>query len=191
MTVAAKLVLFGVVLVGSTATGRPVLSQVGSQCNAIEEEEGNDAYNRQVCSGVYAMAAGHYDDAIRSFEDALEMHLFEYPNFALLPRLALAYWNAGRAEEALIALEKAELSLRVLVGIYRCHERADDSHWILITSSGGPVLGEYVEETTRRMCGAAYADMYEFDESRPWKSFEANGRLVAHFLNIKMIIRGK
>lgn len=179
-------------LLGSTVlVPRTAEAQSAPDCDAVELVQGNDAYNELVCRGIRSMATGQHPNAVRDFERALAVDLFEYPNFALFPRLAMAYWRAGRAPEATAALEKARLSLHVLVGIYRCRERQPDSKWVLVTVAGDAVSHEFADEITARMCGAAYSDMYTFDESRPLESFAKNGKLVSHYLHIREIIGGR
>jgi tetratricopeptide (TPR) repeat protein len=172
----------------SATTCRTAAAQVGPQCGAIELIQTEDQYNRLVCDGIRAMADGNQSQAVDSFEKALGIQLFEYPNFVLLPRLALAYWSAGRVEDAYATLEKARLTLLVLVGIYRCQERESDWTYQLVDASGQLVRERYAEEINSLMCGAAYVDIYALDEWRSLESFVVDGQLVDHYLRIRAII---
>lgn len=84
-------------------------------CDAIELG-GAPTYDEWVCDGIAAMERKDFAQAIRLFEQAMEVPLFEWPNYMLFPRLALVYHYAGQRQKARETLEKAELRSRLSRG---------------------------------------------------------------------------
>lgn len=134
-------------------------------CGAMEQAEGNPEYNRLVCEGLRQMERGHFAEATQTFEAAMKIPLFEFPNFALFSRLALAYLRAGDNTAARDALKKAELSLSVLIGATRCEET--EKGFRLIKRGDIAVSANQDKEVTRRMCGAAYEYIYAHMHNAP------------------------
>ena len=70
--------------------GHQALASVSTvpACHALELSQVNETYNGLVCKGVSAMSNSDYKSAAEYFEQAMNIHLFEFPNFELFPRLA-------------------------------------------------------------------------------------------------------
>lgn len=162
-----------------------------TQCDAPELVAGNAHYNELVCHAVDLVRRQDYANAVEVLEGAMRMTLYDSPNFRLYPLLALAYWRGGDSVRAKENLEKARLSVLVLTGVYRCEESR--SGGLLLGSYGKTVGDRRAVEVSRRMCGAAYEDLYRFTPvlELEWeRSFElawlkglvAKARLIERYL---------
>jgi len=119
-------------------------------------------------------------EAADRFEKALELHLFEQPNYKLLSRLALARFRAGDHVRANIAMESAELALSVLAGVVRCIETKEGFE--LIKASGRHISSSQRDAVRARMCGAAYDGYYV----RPkLETFLRDADLIRYFFEVK------
>lgn len=134
-------------------------TEAAIDCDVPEVIEGHHDYNKFVCIGVEQVQEQKYEKAIKSFEAALALHLFETPNFELFPQLAWAYFKAGDLKKAEDNLEKAELSLSVFTGILECGE--SEGGFYLHDQNGVRRTGKINDEVTAIMCGAAYDYIYE------------------------------
>lgn len=149
-------------------------------CDATELVERNDNYNHLVCDGIELYKAKHYRDASVAFEAALREPLFEYPNYKVLPILALAYSRAGDMSKAISTLRKAELSLSILIGSLRCVE----------TKTGFDLIGEPSEllqykersEVIKNMCGAEYEYVYK---QRSLYGYLRDSKLIEAYFSAK------
>ena len=84
---------------------------------------GNKIYNDLVCQAVKDFEQENYRASIRRLEEAGRLILFEFPNFKILPLLALSYHRAGEKKKALKTLEQARVSLLIANGeITGCRE---------------------------------------------------------------------
>jgi len=153
-------------------------------CEAAEIVEGNLAYNRLVCEGARQMEQRRYAEAAKTFEMAMKIPLFEFPNFALFPRLALAFFKAGDREKAKDALQKAEISLSVLIGKMHCKEEEQDFRLVNQEGVSVAVHGEAISE---RMCGAAYEYIYT---QRSFEIVLSDAKLIALYFEVKQEIEG-
>lgn len=149
-------------------------------CVAIELSSGSPEYNRILCEGLERMQQKRYGDAVLAFESAMEVPLFEVPNFALYPRLALAHYSAGNYDKARDNLSKAELALSVLIQSIRCEEK--DDGFRLIKRDGTEVNSQFESEISKRMCGAAYESYYT---ERTFDSTLRDAKLIELFYRIK------
>lgn len=129
-------------------------------CDTHELQQGEVAYNRLVCDGLSAYDRGQYWVAIEAFEIALNERLFEYPNFELLPRLALAYHLVGETEKAQETIALAELTFSIFFGVIRCREE-DNNYWLAMDWSGEAFEHPLAERAINRMCGAILEPIYE------------------------------
>lgn len=178
-------------LVYATGTSVGVGAAQQASCNALElVEPGGPRYNALVCQGVESMDRNEYENAIRWFEDAMSIRLPDVPNFKLFPRLALAYWRSGKQDKALENLEKARLSLLMLIGTYKC--QSTPNSFLLVDPLGDVVDGPQVADIRRRMCGAAYENYYGYTEG-PFDDqlldrFLGDARLVENYLVIARTI---
>ncbi len=170
-----------VAFVVSTATG--AMAQAGSLNCSAPELLGDPRYDQLVCVGIEKMAAGDFEAAIDSFEHALQLRLFEVPNSLLFPRLALAYWKAGRVQEARETIEKARLSVEILAGVTRCVET--DSGWVIVDHWLEPIDSPYVLEIRDRMCGAALEYFYRQERL---ENFVIDAELVKLYLAAREVI---
>lgn len=152
---------------------------VASACHALELSQSNQTYNKLVCAGVSAMNKNDYKGAATYFEQATNLKLFEFPNFELFPRLALAYFKAGERTKAEANLQKARLSLNVLVGIVKCRE--NESGFYLVGSDNVPISSRYSLEIAKRMCGAAYSDLYKVASL---EDFLGKAKLLKYYFSI-------
>jgi hypothetical protein len=149
------------------------------RCTVPEIVPGNSRYNQLLCLGVEYMERREFRNAIPAFEEAMRIPLSDVPNFQLFARLALAYYWAGDSTKARENAERARLSLLVLTGAYRCEETR--STFVLVDRRGHSVDHPDAPEIARRMCGAAYDQVYE-DASL--ESFVSKARLVENYLTI-------
>ncbi|MBT8420671.1 MAG: hypothetical protein KJO08_07405 [Gammaproteobacteria bacterium] len=157
-------------------------TEIRFDCDAPELVEGNAKYNQLVCNGVGFMTRNRYAEAAKTFEMAMEVPLFEMPNFELFPRLALAHFMAGNREKAMENLKKAELSLSVLTGILHCLETEQG---LFVVRENGERIDDF--GISRKMCGAAYDYFYRrFSLEQVLQEAE----LVKRYFDIKNRIRG-
>ncbi len=127
-------------------------------CEAYEVLQGHDTYNGLLCAGLAAYDSGQYGEAVVALREALDQPLFEYPNFELLPRLALAYQNSGDHRLAEEYLAISELTFSVYFGIFECKEE-NNLYWL--TDYFGQKVGHpLAERTMNRMCGAILEPIY-------------------------------
>lgn len=166
---------------GSRSALGQTLSTRG-QCEAPELLGSHREYNQLVCDGVEAMQAGRYLDAVRRFEQGLDITLFEFPNFMLLPRLALAYSKAGRAKEARQTVEEARIALSVLTGLYACSYTADGSNFQIRDRYGNVLTSPEAEHAKTRMCGEMYEPIYT---DRSLEDIFYDAKLIEVYLNAK------
>jgi len=154
-------------VVGAIALLAVGLPLPGAEAQVVQQEESCDVpelsreypqYDTLVCEGVTAMATGEFQAAINYFERAMDVRFHEYPNFQLFSRLALAYWRAGHVETALTTLEKARLSLNLLIGVYTCLET--DQGFQFLDDRGVEINRPEAVEVKRRMCDAIAIDYY-------------------------------
>jgi tetratricopeptide (TPR) repeat protein len=167
--------------IGQSLTLKPV-----HQCTAIETVSSNQEYNELVCAGIDAMHQGKYQDAINLLERAGNISILEYPNFKVYPLLALAYSKVGDQKKAKENLEKARLSLSVLVGIYHCTETVDGfyiSHGINVK-----VDSQFNDNVARKICGESYDYVYDVDSL---ETVVANAKLIESYFSIRNQIDGK
>jgi hypothetical protein len=139
---------------------------IAQECDVLELFD-NETYNEMVCAGVAQMESGDHGGAITNFQNALKIHLFEFPNFKLFSRLALAQHNAGDSAAAAVSLEKASMTLLVYTRAIRCIEKTEAPHFGLVVSSGGQTYelsSLRHNEIANIMCGAAYDYIYEMQE---------------------------
>ena len=111
-----------------------------------------------LCAGLAAYDTGQYEEAVAALRKALDQPLFEYPNFELLPRLALAYQNFGAGRLAEEYLAESELTFSVYFGILECKEE-NNVYW-LADHFGQRVKHPLAERTMNRMCGAILEHIY-------------------------------
>ncbi len=169
---------FGYILPAYGAQAAPIIKNL--DCEVIELVEGNLDYNRLVCEGVRHMQQGHPVDAGLTFEKAMRMPLFEFPNFKLYPRLALSYFRAGNRDKAKETLKKSELALSVLIGSAYCKET--EKGFRLVKQEGIAPESHYESEIARRMCGAAYEYVYS---QRSFEIVLHNARLIEAYVEAK------
>lgn len=149
-------------------------------CASPETVFGQDEYNALVCEGIALLSAAENAAAADRLQQALEINMFEMPNFRPLARLALAQFRAGQVNTALATLEQAEISLRVLTGAARCIETEDG--YEIVHVLGEELRSESKELVMRRMCGIAY------DGSHLWLEFGAflrDAELIRKFIDIR------
>lgn len=179
------LLIVAVATLRAAAGPASVAAQDAVPCDAVELVSGNQRYNRLVCSGIDMLDQGRFGEAVRYLEDASNVMIFEFPNFMILPRLALAYWRLGDKSKATEYLNQSHLSLSVLIGIYQCEERNDGVR--IVDAYGGEVKEPGIIAVLRRMCGAAYEYVYE---QISFEIYLDNARLIQHHLEIARVIQG-
>lgn len=144
-----------ITLLGQSAT---VSAREDFPCEAYEVLQAHDTYNAMLCAGIAAYDGGRYEEAVAAFKRALDQPLFEYPNFELLPRLALAYYSSGARQLAEEYLAVSELTFSVYFGILECKEE-NNVYW-LADYFGQKVGHPLAERTMNRMCGAVLEPIY-------------------------------
>ncbi len=127
-------------------------------CEAYEVLQGHDIYNALLCTGIAAYDGGQFVEAVAALKKAFDQPLFEYPNFELLPRLALAHHFSGARRLAEEYLAVSELTFSVYFGILECRE-ANNVYW-LADHFGDKVDDPMAERTMNRMCGAILEPIY-------------------------------
>lgn len=144
-----------ITLLGQSAT---VSARGDFPCEAYEVLQAHDTYNAMLCAGIAAYDGGRYEEAVAAFKKALDQPLFEYPNFELLPRLALAYHFSGARRLAEEYLAVSELTFSVYFGIFECKEE-NNVYWLADhfgQKIGHPLAGR----SMNRMCGAILEPIY-------------------------------
>lgn len=136
-------------------------------------------YYKHECAGLHYMKGQQYDKAIKSYKAALALPLFEYPNFELLSRLALAYFKAGNIKKAKENLEMAGLTISVYVGVIKCGEEDD----LYDHEDGEYKTGEVYEKVRNIMCGEIYEGYYEYSHSLESVLYDAE--LVKYYFEVK------
>lgn len=134
-----------------------VAAENGYGCNAVELAEGNKTYNKLVCDSLKAMNDKDYKYAISLLDSAIKEPILEFPNFMLFSRLSYAYYLNGDKKTAAELIEKAELSLSVLSGIYKCNE---NKRAFFLTKNGEKIIHKYHDEIALLMCPAEYDYIY-------------------------------
>ena len=162
-----------------------VMADSGSEmsCNVPELVVYHEGYNSEVCLGVSMLEKGHFKEAIFHMEKALQINLYQVPNFYLIPRLALAYAFIGSEEKSGQLLEEAELALKIYTRILKCSEQ--DGKFSIVRYSGGKfyqINSLYHDRVVGIMCGAAYESLY-YQKNLSVNIDEA--MLVQHYLSIK------
>ena len=122
-------------------------------------------YKERVCAGFRHMEKGRHKEAVRSFDAAHGVPLFEVPNHELFLHLAWARHLAGDREGAKSALAKERLSVLVEHGVLRCAELDSPPHSHVLR--GGERAMRLVrarpkeaDEVRRKMCGVLYESYY-------------------------------
>ncbi|MBO6634685.1 hypothetical protein [Parvibaculum sp.] len=119
------------------------------------------AYREKTCRGERLEKEGRYGEAAEAYQAALDMDLFEVPNFELLPRLALMHHMAGDEAQARETLEEAKLALQVMAGAVVCYGSDGTTEFHLKERSGARLPDSpLTEKVMNRMCGAMYEGTY-------------------------------
>lgn len=130
----------------------------------VPEQHGYKEYDELVCAGIQSLNQARYQEAIEQFKRAMEIPLFEYPNFKLYSRLALANFKNGDKKKAAELLSKAEISIKIFTRIYHCKSISDDdSSYIiekLISGTFYRVDSPFHDEIANTMCSSAYDGIY-------------------------------
>jgi hypothetical protein len=110
-------------------------------------------YAEAECSARKAMHSGRYRDAVRDYEAALSIELFEVPNVALYGELGLARCFAGETERGLELLEDHQCMLAVSAEELPCYteELPDPEHR----------NRELTERCFEAMCSEMYLSYYD------------------------------
>ncbi len=117
-----------------------------------------ERYNELVCDAVRLMDSGRHTAAANVMEEALTILFTDTPNYQLLPRLALAYHQAGRPADAKSTLRQSELALSIVTGLIECTWTEPPGE-LLLHRHGRPMAlptGPEEDATIGRMCGGAY-----------------------------------
>jgi tetratricopeptide (TPR) repeat protein len=174
------------IITGTNTIGQSLTLKPAHQCTAIETVSSNQEYNELVCAGIDAMHQGKYRDAINLLERAGNISILEYPNYKVYPLLALAYSKAGFQKKAKENLERARLSLSVLVGIYHCTETGDGFY--ISQGIDVKVDSQFNDDVAKKMCGEAYDYVYKIDSL---ETVVANAKLIESYFSIRNQIDGK
>lgn len=114
-------------------------------------------YASLICSSLELAEEGDFAEAAKYLESALDVHLYEYPNYRALPRLALYYARSGNTIAGDLMLEEARLALSIVLGLISCVSNDEGFHLesggVRLESASGPAAVE-------RMCGEAYESFY-------------------------------
>lgn len=125
-----------------------------TSCHVPELSHSFAEYDALVCNGMREFERGRFKEAAEVFVRAMEVPFEEYPNFHLLSRLAQAQWRAGSRDVARVTLEKAELTIRVQVGIYLCSDFGGPT---LQTRLSQSVNTSRVADFVESLCAIAYS----------------------------------
>ena len=122
-------------------------------------------YNNLACSGFDAYEAGDYEMAMNQMEAALAVHLFEVPNFELLPWLASAYARYGDVAGAAETLDEAKGAMAVMHGEVVCIETDKGFHLASRDLGYVATMSEDLQQKiVLRMCGGVYEPLYAEDQ---------------------------
>jgi hypothetical protein len=155
-------------------------------CKAFEVVlPGNQAYNKLVCQAADHFEHGNYRASSGRLEEAARLQLFEFPNFKILPLLALSYHRSGEKKKALETLEQARVSLLIANGEIECVEAATG---FFLYRRGQEFKHPSEDEIMNRMCGAIYDYLYQMQslDTALWRA-----ELVSKFLEIRRAITGQ
>ena len=178
-------------LLPALLTELPVKHSLGEEainppCQAFEVVlPGNMVYNDVVCQAIKDFEQENYGASIRRLEEAGRLNLFEFPNFKILPLLALSYHRAGEKKKALKTLEQARVSLLIANGEIECVET--DTGFFL-DRHGQEFEHPSKDEIMNRMCGAIFDYLYQMEslEVALWRA-----DLVKRYLEIRRAITGQ
>ena len=155
-------------------------------CQAFETvSPGNMIYNDLVCQAIRDFEQENYRASIRRLEEAGRLILFEFPNFKILPMLALSYHRAGEREKAIETLEQARITLLIANGEIECVE-TNTGYFLDHHGQGFEHPSE--DEIMNRMCGAIFDYLYQMEslEVALWRA-----ELVRRYLEIRRAITGQ
>ncbi len=146
---------------------------------------GNKIYNNLVCQAVKDFKQENYGASTSRLEEAARLNLFEFPNFKILPLLALSYHRAGEKKKALKTLEHARVSLLIANGEIECVETGTG---FFLDRHGQKFEHPSEDEIMNRMCGAIFDYLYEMQslETALWRD-----ELVRRYLEIRRAIMGE
>jgi len=173
---------------------------IGNTCENKIDPTHMDNYEYLVCEGDDKFKKGLYEKASEDYLSASKIKFVEVPNYKLNAKIAHAFLMSGDVDKAKHYIEKSELILSVLTGIYSCEEREDvgveltdenigDFHFI---SKDGitPLDSPLNKEVMLVMCGGAYSSFYN-TQSKTFKGVVSDGKLVEEHMNIYHLIYGK
>jgi hypothetical protein len=143
-----------ITLIASNRTGF-VLWDASADDPARVRPEAEASLERLVRRGEELMAAGLFDDALRSFEAADEVELFEVPRYEVLVDVAEARCRLGQAELGRALFRDFRCALEVDRGKLPCFLGPETS-----TGPGHP-NPELTPTCYERMCGEIYLSYYE------------------------------
>jgi hypothetical protein len=154
---ARKLIAFALLVVAAR-------SATAQSCTVPELVEGDSVYNALVCDGIAKLNADDVAAAATRLRQASQVRIHAYPNFRVLPRLALAYHALGDNESALNVLDEAILSFDVFYGFARC--RMEDDGYQLELPWRGEASSAIRARVVSRMCGEAFDAVYSQASTR-------------------------
>lgn len=153
----------------------------GAVCEASDLKSITKQYEQLACDGAKWEAAGNYKAAADTYERALQVQLFEFPNFVLFPRLALVYHKLGADEAAARNLEQARLSVSVFTGVIACETREGTLQLVELLG-GNVVTSPVASDVAYRMCADEYENYYKY---RTMESIVKDAELINAYLSAK------
>jgi hypothetical protein len=115
-------------------------------------------YDLLVCQGLANFDRARFGEAARDFERALAMNIEDAPNFRLMPRLAMTYWEEGDSSSARTMLAKARVAVSLMTGILVCAPENDPRE--VLDNWGAEATLPQAREIGRRMCGSGFETWY-------------------------------
>lgn len=129
---------------------------------------------------------GIYKNAIEQYENARKIRFPESPNYRLNARFAHAYLLMGDTQKAVYYVQRSEITLSLLSGIYSCEE--DEKELPFISKDGGiPLKSELAREVAVAMCGGAFDYIYH-DRFKSLSAVVLEGLLTKYHLSVAYLV---
>ena len=166
------------------------MSMSGESASEKEEKSIAQVYSELVATGDSYFEAGFYEKAASTYLKASKIKFVDYPNYGLFAKLAHTYLLKNQIDVAEYFINKSEMVLSVLVGIYSCEENDQGSKPVFFISRDGrsSIDSPLNSEVANLMCGGAY-DYYYNNRNKTLTGIVSDGRLVDYHLKVRELIK--
>jgi tetratricopeptide (TPR) repeat protein len=138
-------------------------AQVCSAPQVLPQLQKYKALNSAICEGYSSLEAGRISNAIKTFESASRIDLWEEPNYYIFGYLALAYAKQGDIKKAKEFLAKDEIAQLYGIGAVRCasDQPANQGPFYLIEGARRLQSTKVNGEMTELLCQEPYGTNYD------------------------------